>query len=181
MTDFSKEYAKILVDYYEDIMKYEEYIEERTVDGEIVYYHYYAPEACVKSENSISFFYSNEKTLTINYLDWTSIVGELDRTVNIKESANDVNVVDLEQQLFDSINYALSIGLTTNCDMSQEALKQIYEKIEDGSFFSESMFSYVTEYGKDRYNYEISYDSLELVVYCDYITGLYGFEILETE
>lgn len=93
----------------------------------------------------------------------------------------DMNSSELEQKLFDSINYALSIGVTSNCDMSQETLKEIYTKIGDGSFFEESMFSYVTEYGKDRYNYEISYDALNVVVYCDYDTGVYGFEILEND
>ena len=86
---------------------------------------------------------------------------------------------DLEQALFDSINYSLSIGTTNNCDMSQDILKKIYDKVEDGSFFEETMFSFVNEYGKERYNYEISYDSLVVIIYHDSIEDMYGFEILE--
>lgn len=86
---------------------------------------------------------------------------------------------DLEQALFDSINYSLSMGITNNSDIDQETLKQIYDKVEDGSFFEETLFSYVNEYGKDRYNYEISYDSLVMIIYYDRIEDVYGFEILE--
>ena len=104
-----------------------------------------------------------------------------EQTTQNSQVDNNINSSELEQALFDSINYALSIGMTSNCDMSQETLKELYKKIEDGSFFEESMFSYVTEYGKDRYNYEITYDSLNVIVYCDYTTGLYGFDIEVTE
>lgn len=95
------------------------------------------------------------------------------------ESRVDVEESELSQILFDSINNALSIGATSNCDMSQENLKKLYERIEDGSFFEESLFTYITEYGKDRYNYEIGYDGLVLCVYYDYSEDLYGFDILE--
>ena len=100
-------------------------------------------------------------------------------SANNTDSSIEVTGSELEQKLFDSINYALSIGSTSNCDMDQETLKVIYEKIEDGSFLEESMFSLVNQYGKDRYNYEIGYDALVVCVYCDYTENLYGFDILE--
>lgn len=84
---------------------------------------------------------------------------------------------ELDQALFDDVNYALSNGKTTNCNMSQEQLKELYEKIADGSFFDASYFSYVTEYGRDRYNYDISYDGLTVTVYHDTIDDTYGFDI----
>lgn len=100
---------------------------------------------------------------------------------NNTDSNQEANGSELEQKLFDSINYALSIGATSNCDLDQETLKVLYEKIEDGSFFEESMFSLVNQYGKDRYNYEISYDALVVCIYCvyNYTENLYGYDILE--
>lgn len=100
---------------------------------------------------------------------------------NNTDSNLEANGSELEQKLFDSINYALSIGATSNCDLDQETLKVLYEKIEDGSFFEESMFSLVNQYGKDRYNYEISYDALVVCIYCvyNYTENLYGYDILE--
>lgn len=48
--------------------------------------------------------------------------------------------------------------------------------IKDGSFCENAMFTYVSEYGSDRYNYELNYDALEVIVYYDSISNLYGFE-----
>jgi hypothetical protein len=39
----------------------------------------------------------------------------------------------------------------------------------------------VTEYGRDRYNYEIKYDGLTVTVYYDSSTDTYGFDIQELE
>lgn len=177
VADLDTEYAKLLAEFYDVVIDCKEYVVERTENNKTVYDHYYAPIDYKEDANTLTLIYSNGKTLIINLQDWTTTVG------SIADNNSDVstNSSELEQKLFDSINYALSIGMTSNCDMSQETLKELYEKIEDGSFFEESMFSYVTEYGKDRYNYEITYDSLNVIVYCDYTTGLYGFEIEMTE
>jgi hypothetical protein len=88
---------------------------------------------------------------------------------------------NLEQKLFNSINYALSQGANFNCDMSQSDLKEIYESIEDGTFFEDSYFEYVTEYGRDRYNYEMKYDGLTVTMYYDSSTDTYGYDVQEME
>lgn len=128
---------------------------------------------------------STEKTDIISETSATEInatnTGDrtLEESIANNESGVDEEESELSQILFNSINYALSIGATSNCDMSQENLKKLYEKIEDGSFFEESLFTYITEYGKERYNYKIGYDGLALCVYYDSSEDLYGFDILE--
>jgi hypothetical protein len=105
---------------------------------------------------------------------------------NSEEPTDQSNVSDnisnnLEQKLFNSINYALSQGANFNCDMSQSDLKEIYESIEDGTFFEDSYFEYVTEYGRDRYNYEMKYDGLTVTMYYDSSTDTYGYDVQEME
>ena len=130
-------------------------------------------EHCLWGDN-IDYFLNQQRE---DENDKQSTEPNTEQTTQDNQVDNNTNSSELEQSLFNSINYALSIGMTSNCDMSQKTLKELYEKIEDGTFFEESMFSYVAEYGKDRYNYEITYDSLNVIVYCDYTTSLYGFEI----
>ena len=84
---------------------------------------------------------------------------------------------ELQSKLFDSANYAFSQGASQNLDMSQADLKEIYSEIEDRTWFENSDFQYVTEYGKDRYNYDISYEDLLLTIYYDSTSDLYGFDI----
>lgn len=99
-------------------------------------------------------------------------VSDADEKIQDNASTQSTDIpqpTELEQKLFDYINYA--------SDMSQDDIRAIYDAIGDGSFFSGTYFEYVTEYGKDRYNYEICYDGLTVTVYCDYIENIYGFDI----
>ena len=134
------------------------------------------------ANNIVEFYYDNGFCLVWDFYGNTADIIKAEQ--NYEEIVNserndDMEESELSQTLFDSINYALSIGGTSNCDMNQENLKKLYEKIEDGSFFEESLFTYITEYGKERYNYEIGYDGLVLCVYYDSSEDLYGFDILE--
>lgn len=137
----------------------------------------------MKTTNSIVEFYYDDGLCLVwelygNTANIITVEHNYEEIAN-NESSVDVEESELSQILFNSINNALSIGATSNCDMSQENLKKLYEKIEDESFFKQSLFTYITEYGKDRYNYEIGYDGLVLCVYYDSSEDLYGFDILE--
>lgn len=98
-----------------------------------------------------------------------------DQTLTESDSKYEGN--ELQSKLFDSVNYAFSQGASQNLDMSQADLKEIYSEIEDRTWFENSDFQYVTEYGKDRYNYDISYEDLLLTIYYDSTSDLYGFDI----
>ena len=102
-----------------------------------------------------------------------------DQILSESDSENEGN--ELESKLFNSVNYALSQGAYQNLDMSQADLKEIYTEIENGSWFETTMFEYITEYGKDRYNYDISYEDIVITIYYDATSDLYGFDIMTTE
>lgn len=134
------------------------------------------------TNNVVEFYYDDGLCLVWDFYENTADIITVEQ--NYEEIANNESSVDVEESelsqiLFNSINNALSTGATSNCDMSQENLKKLYEEIEDGSFFEQSLFTYITEYGKERYNYEIGYDGLVLCVYYDSNEDLYGFDILE--
>lgn len=121
-------------------------------------------------------------TIEFAYGDGTSLIWKYnEHTITLAQGEPQAPTVtnDLEQKLFDSINYSLSIGLKENADMDQVTLKEIYDQMCDGSFFETTMFSYISEYGDEKHCIDISYDSLWMTVYYDSSTGLYGFEIID--